>query len=988
MTSSRVEGAEAVSSGGQISPSSSLNSRSRRSLQTTVDNSASHAGHPLAQKTTQGMTITEDQLSYYQTALGHMPSRLMTLLRSSSPALYQQAKAAAKAVAEEAASKRSGLDFVEVNKRSLAVGSAVQVLSISIGEQVGALPDTAAAEAAHTLSREAWGEEVEEQQAATSTPSDLDSSNPGALQVLGFEDQQQHVVSSFMLQTTGSFQLPTVASSYSIPAPPAHPQAAALQLLPGLQKATSPEKALEIMLASSPIAKGVLAKDSIGLEVDITHNTHIPPNFLTPSSPQLQAFRALLTSRPATGGSPTALGRFISERQLLHLSHDERAAEVRARHEELVQRKVWEAGKKERKLKEELQRAQEYEQSVEEHERKTQWSGILLLSCKMNILITQMWEDRLARPMREKRKKAAVKIASWYKRILIRRRHTEFLRLVKTLKAGIRRHLPRQKEHIRQRAALRVVNILKEMEEGVTIIATKAVQMYMNRLYQIQSWWKVMIEVRKAQRQIIYNQILSYETKLVKKNVKVQQQLQQQLLNSSGTLPQVASGAWETGFGSRSKTDRIPPDSGNSGLKMRPMSRNQSMDLGRLTSPKILMRQQQSQRFFSTSSELPDSFSMGRGMRTAASPRRNNSLNPGLLDLQHSSTLQRMSSPVSALSRTGSLSKSMRMRRAPSMLGNVLDPTPNSTPGLRMCRAPSMLGNVLDPTPNSTPGLRMCRDPSMLGNVLDPTPNSTPGLRMCRDPSMLGNVLDPTPNLTPGLRRILSPFEQIARGPTPLAKLKGGQSLGALLSSVKLPFLGVSSAGDGGGGGGQTKERGKRALRGRLHRSVDMEDPALNAKLASLHEILPAHIRHQIVSDALRQELRNFTRRIEQYRDELALYKAQMRMEALRMRLLQDAGIQAEPRFTVPTKPRMFVTLPTTKIKSLLAKGIAMYQDEFSNSAESLRKMAYLATKSRAQSAAGSQKGGSKKLGGSQPAGMRGASSPMKEALSRRAHSL
>jgi hypothetical protein len=29
---------------------------------------------------------------------------------------------------------------------------------------------------------------------------------------------------------------------------------------------------------------------------------------------------------------------------------------------------------------------------------------------------------------------------------------------------------------------------------------------------------------------------------------------------------------------------------------------------------------------------------------------------------------------------------------------------------------------------------------------------------------------------------------------------------------------------------------------------------------------------------------------MEQYRDELALYKAQMRMEVLRMRLLQDAG--------------------------------------------------------------------------------------------------
>jgi hypothetical protein len=56
----------------------------------------------------------------------------------------------------------------------------------------------------------------------------------------------------------------------------------------------------------------------------------------------------------------------------------------------------------------------------------------------------------------------------------------------------------------------------------------------------------------------------------------------------------------------------------------------------------------------------------------------------------------------------------------------------------------------------------------------------------------------------------------------------------------------------------------------------------------------------------------------------------------------------------------MFVILPTTKIKSLLAKGIEMYKEELS---KSLKMPSYLA-KSRAQSAAGSQRGGAKKLGG------------------------
>ena len=55
-------------------------------------------------------------------------------------------------------------------------------------------------------------------------------------------------------------------------------------------------------------------------------------------------------------------------------------------------------------------------------------------------------------------------------------------------------------------------------------------------------------------------------------------------------------------------------------------------------------------------------------------------------------------------------------------------------------------------------------------------------------------------------------------------------------------------------------------------------------------EPLPRDVRQQVVNDAVLAERRQFVRRMEKYRNDMVVFNTQMKIEILRMKLLQEAG--------------------------------------------------------------------------------------------------
>ncbi len=55
------------------------------------------------------------------------------------------------------------------------------------------------------------------------------------------------------------------------------------------------------------------------------------------------------------------------------------------------------------------------------HQRYRSWLGIASLASKLGFMADILMGDRVSRPMRQLRKEAAIRIAKWYKSILLRR---------------------------------------------------------------------------------------------------------------------------------------------------------------------------------------------------------------------------------------------------------------------------------------------------------------------------------------------------------------------------------------------------------------------------------------------------------------------------------------------------------------------------------------------------------------------------------------
>lgn len=103
---------------------------------------------------------------------------------------------------------------------------------------------------------------------------------------------------------------------------------------------------------------------------------------------------------------------------------------------------------------------------------------------------------------------------------------------------------------------------------------------------------------------------------------------------------------------------------------------------------------------------------------------------------------------------------------------------------------------------------------------------------------------------------------------------------------------------------------------------IEIEDPALERLLTKHTELLPHDLRHRLVTRALAEERRAFSRRTDKYRVDIQSYAAQLHVEELRLKLMREAGLDATPLLRKPVKPVMLALLPRGRLKMLLGEGV------------------------------------------------------------------
>ncbi|KAG1677739.1 hypothetical protein FOA52_001051 [Chlamydomonas sp. UWO 241] len=178
-----------------------------------------------------------------------------------------------------------------------------------------------------------------------------------------------------------------------------------------------------------------------------------------------KALRVVLTSRPAAGGSPTALPSFLEEQQYLVERRNEHGEEVRERYAKQTEDKIaqiaWSAGGRQRKAEEEAARRAANAEMVEIERRRNTWLGVTNVSAKLVFVVEQLIKDRAARPWRTIQKRAALTIAIWYKRVLLLRRQRQMVTLIMTLNRLMRNTAGGIRERVRSSSAHRIVALMQ-----------------------------------------------------------------------------------------------------------------------------------------------------------------------------------------------------------------------------------------------------------------------------------------------------------------------------------------------------------------------------------------------------------------------------------------------------------------------------------------------------------------------------------------------
>ncbi|KAG2423144.1 hypothetical protein HXX76_015529 [Chlamydomonas incerta] len=264
--------------------------------------------------------------------------------------------------------------------------------------------------------------------------------------------------------------------------------------------------------------------------------------------------RLVLSSRPASGGSPTRRREFIAEHAAIRAERAAHAADVRERAwalEEHRRRTIAMAAEvRAQQRREEEARQAEAKAAAELQERQRGWTAIVGLCSKLAFIAEQVQEDRRVRSLRALRKAAAVKIATWYKGILLRRRHRELVELVQRLRRLVLPYVATQKVALRQRCALRLVEFMQYAESSN--MAVVGVRRLKHGVELLQTSWRNALLVRNLQRSALYNQLTRVEREIVTANKRNERNMQLQMmrLGKSVNIMDPDSALVPAGYGS------------------------------------------------------------------------------------------------------------------------------------------------------------------------------------------------------------------------------------------------------------------------------------------------------------------------------------------------------------------------------------------------------------------------------------------------------
>ncbi|MEW5304894.1 MAG: hypothetical protein WDW36_007471, partial [Sanguina aurantia] len=192
----------------------------------------------------------------------------------------------------------------------------------------------------------------------------------------------------------------------------------------------------------------------------------------------------------------------------LELQEDEAAAAV-----ELVASRI--------RAREEVKRAaQKGAAEVEHRRRQLAWLGYIGVAHKLSFLRQQLQDDRSVRGVRELRKRAAVRIAAWYKDVLVRRRTRGLVQLLLKLNHLLTPHMASAAAAARGRAARRLLHFMSHCE--TSNLAVVAIRKFKAAILHLQSEWRLMLMVRHTQREILYNALRRFERGLLHRNLKAE----------------------------------------------------------------------------------------------------------------------------------------------------------------------------------------------------------------------------------------------------------------------------------------------------------------------------------------------------------------------------------------------------------------------------------------------------------------------------------
>lgn len=177
-------------------------------------------------------------------------------------------------------------------------------------------------------------------------------------------------------------------------------------------------------------------------------------------------------------------------------------------------RREWEAGRRARAAEEVLKRRNQ----LAAEERAAKWTGVVHLLGSMDILAKVLLQERLYRPLRAKRKEAALIIAAEYKSLLDRRRQKNLDALVKRLKKVIAPAIPRLREKYKNVCSHRALGFLKVIADLQQNQASVAVTRFMQSVHRLQNWWKTMLLVRQTQHTLLTNHFLKFEKHILRAN--------------------------------------------------------------------------------------------------------------------------------------------------------------------------------------------------------------------------------------------------------------------------------------------------------------------------------------------------------------------------------------------------------------------------------------------------------------------------------------